>query len=116
MYILWHGNLKMNKIVVDISGTPYLYDKDQGRPLNNEEIFAKKLSNTYYVLASRDGNLYNPMRLGIESLKTKDKKRGGKLYNLMNCSKQCYNMYTTFLRSKNLTHFIIAERSFLNGI
>lgn len=102
--------------VIDINGTPFKYDLPQNRQLKLEDTFAQKNPIGYFILSSKDGDIFNPLCDDIGLLKIKDKKRGKRLYNLNNCSCGCYKAYITFLRSKNRTHFIIAQRRFSNGI
>ena len=98
-------------ILIDIHGTPHKYCHGE-LPIPLHETVAKKIPENNYVLSSASGELFNPLQ---DDRKKRDKDRGGKYYILRRCSKDCYNLYVVFLRSKNRTHFIIAQRRLLSG-
>lgn len=102
---------QINSIFVDIHGTPH-------RALSNAhcdfDILAKKLNNSkYFILVSNDGDLFDPTNIKV-SIKQPDRQRGGRFWRLRRCSLKCYMEYTSFLRSKNRTPYILAQRSFIN--
>lgn len=100
----------MKVIAVDIDGTPH--NMEQGVPLKFD-IFARCSGNRFLVLASNEGDLFNP--LDTNDVFTKpDKERGGQFWKLRTCSKECYDRYTAFLRCKNKTPFLVAQRRFRN--
>lgn len=94
-------------ILVDKNGTPYEDKTDI------DTVAAKREYGLYYVLVSNDGDLFNPNITGINAHK-KDLDRGRKFWNLQKCSRECYDQYTAFLRSKNNTHYLIAQRRYRN--
>lgn len=95
------------KIVIDRNGTPHNDDTDV------DPIVAKQENGLYYVLASNDGDLFSPITIGINVHK-KDLTRGCPFWSLRPCSHECYEQYTSFLRSKNKTHYLIAQRRYCN--
>lgn len=100
----------MKIIVVDINGTPH--EILQGiQPAFN--ILAKWSGDRYLVLASNEGDLFNPLDVNV-NIKKVDKERGGRFWRLKTCSQKCYQQYTIFLRSRNLTPYLLAQRSFRN--
>lgn len=100
----------MNVIVVDINGTPHLIDRDQ---MPDFDVLARRSNCRCLVLASNDGNLFDPLELYAD-VRERDKKRGGLLWRLKSCSIACFEQYTQFLRSRNRTHYIVAQRRFRN--
>lgn len=99
-------------ILIDIHGTPHKYCSRDKFPIALNEIIAKTMPGNNYVLSSINGELFNPLQ---NDQKKRDKDRGGRYYKLRRCSKDCYNAYIVFLRSKNRTHFIVAQRRLLSG-
>lgn len=103
----------MEKVtVVDINGTPHRIDKGTQPDF---PVLARWSGNRYLVLASNDGDLYDPVGKD-KNLQKRDRKRGGLLWRLKTCSKECYDQYTTFLRSGNRTPYILAQRRFRNDV
>lgn len=105
--------------VVDINGTPYHYESDDTIPLALNFTVARRKgdidsSSIFQVLASGDGELFNP-QVYNGNIPLKDKFRGGNYFKLMKCSQKCHQAYVTFLRSKNRTHFVLAQRRLLDG-
>ncbi len=98
--------------IIDIHGTPHLAQRGESFDF---DVFAKQDGNNYLVLASNDADLFDPTRNGI-SIKSRDKKRGSMFWKLRICSEDCYNEYVAFLRSKNRTPYLLAQRRFLNEI
>lgn len=96
--------------VIDIHGTPHLVQRGESL---NFDVFAKQSGDRYLVLASNDGELFDPTRSDV-SIKHRDKKRGSMFWKLRICSKECYNEYVVFLRNKNRTPYLLAQRRFLN--
>lgn len=100
----------MKVIVVDINGTPH--------EIGNEEIpyfavLAKWSGDRYLALASNDGDLFDPLDSNCR-IEKRDRERGGKFWRLRTCSQECYQQYTMFLRSKNRTPYLVAQRRFRN--
>lgn len=110
----------MKQIIVDINGTPHEFDSTaDDRPLNAREVVAQKVLSQHQisharhkVMVSPDGDLFNPSD-GV-SLQKKVARYGINKYffNLRRCSEGCYNDYVAFLRSKNKTNLILAQRRF----
>jgi len=92
---------------IDINGTPH-HSQTDFKPI------ARRTKNRYFILASRDGIIFNPNNPTLK-LTDRDGKRGDLLFKLQSCTKECYESYKLFLKTKNRTHFIVAERRFLNG-
>lgn len=109
----------MKIIVVDINGTPH--EISQGVP-PDFDVLAKWSGNRYLVLASNEGDLFDPLSIsaGIPEIYSyihkRDKERGGRFWRLRTCSQECYQQYTIFLRSRNRTPYILAQRRFRNDI
>lgn len=109
----------MKIIVVDIHGTPYeISTSESYRHIDQDvqpkfDVFAKWSGNHYFVLASNEGNLFNPLDTNI-SIYERDRERGGMFWKLRTCSQECYQQYTIFLRSKHKTPYLLAQRRFRN--
>ncbi len=100
----------MKAIVVDINGTPHEIYKDIA---SDFVVLARWSGNRYLVLSSNEGDLFNPLDAKA-NVKKKDRERGGMFWKLRTCSQECYREYTTFLRSKNRTSYLLAQRRFRN--
>ena len=102
----------MKVIVVDINGTPH--EMKQGVMLDFN-VFARWSGIRHLVLASNDGDLFNPLDIN-DDINKRDRERGGMFWRLRVCSRECYNDYTAFLRSKNRTSYLLAQRRFRNDL
>lgn len=100
----------MKIIVVDINGTPH--DVEKGTD-TGFKVFARWSGQRYLVVVSNDGDLFDPQDTNA-SVHKRDKERGGMFWKLKTCSQECYQQYTTFLRSKNRVHYLLAQRRFRN--
>lgn len=100
----------MNVIVVDINGTPHDIPKETQPDFS---VLARRSGNRFLALASGDGDLFNPLDTDA-NIHKKDRERGGMFWKLRTCSKECYEQYTTFLRSKSRTPYLLAQRRFRN--
>lgn len=100
----------MKVIVVDIEGTPHEIEKD-AQP--DFDVLARWSGDRFLVLASNDGDLFDPLDVN-NSISKRDKERGGLFWKLRTCSQECYQRYTTFLRCKNRTPYLLAQRRFRN--
>lgn len=98
----------MKTIAVDRSGTPH---EIQDEKESDFPVFARWTGTRYFALASGDGDLFDVLD-SCNDLSKKDRERGGMFWRLRTCSKECYDSYTSFLRSKNRTPFILAQRRF----
>jgi hypothetical protein len=101
---------EIEMVVIDIHGTPHEIPKTQKLSF---DVYAKWSGNKYRVLASNDGNLFDILDAN-NNIHRKDKERGGSFWVLRTCSKECYEQYVAFLRSRNRTPFILAQRRFRN--
>lgn len=102
----------MKVVVVDINGTPH--EIDQGvQP--GFDVLARWSGNRFLALSSNEGDLFDPLNTN-NNLHKRDKERGGLFWKLRTCSQECYQQYTTFLRSKNRTPFLLAQRRFRNDV
>lgn len=97
-----------NVIVVDINGTPHEIGSSD---IPDFDILARRSENRYMVLASNEGDLFDPFDTGLK-IKKRDVERGGMFWRIRTCSKECFAQYTTFLRSKNRTPYILAQRRY----
>ncbi len=100
----------MNVIVVDINGTPHEVQKGAQQDF---VVLARWSGNRFLAMASNDGDLFNPLDVN-DNISKKDKERGGMFWRLRTCSQECYEQYTTFLRSKSRTPYLLAQRRFRN--
>lgn len=100
----------MKTIVVDINGTPH--EIPHGSQPDFQAL-ARWSGERYLVLASNDGDLFNVLDTS-NNISKKDNERGKPFWSLKTCSKECYDQYTAFLRSKNKTPFLLAQRRFRN--
>lgn len=104
----------MNEII-DTHGTPHLFDNDkQLQEIDWSKVLACKMNAVFKVMASAEGELFNPLSRP-SSNSSRDRARGGEYFQLRKCSAECYRSYITFLRGKNRTHFVLAQRRFLDG-
>ena len=94
----------MSIIVVDINGTPH---KIADGTKIDSRVLAMWFGSRCSVMASNEGDLFDP-------LDERDRKRSGMFWRLQKCSRKCYDQYTIFLRSKNRTPYILAQRRFRN--
>lgn len=102
----------MNARAIDIHGTPH--EVKQGSRLEFK-VFARFSGKRFLVMASGDGDLFNPNNQS-DQIGKKDTARGGMFFKLRACSKECYENYVTFLRTKNHTHYVLAQRRFSHDI
>lgn len=100
----------MKVIVVDINGTPHKVSQGV-KP--DFDVLARWSGNRYLVLVSSNGDLFDSLDVNCH-IKKRDRERGGMFWKLKTCSKECYNQYTIFLRSKNRTPYLLAQRRFSN--
>lgn len=100
----------MNVIVVDINGTPHSIDQSEKPSFS---VLARWSGSRYLALSSNEGDLFDPMNASLK-INKRDMERGGMFWKLRTCSKECYDQYTVFLRSKNRTPYLLAQRRFRN--
>lgn len=100
----------MKVIVVDINGTPHEIQKGVQPDFS---VLARWSGNRYLALASNDGDLFDPLNTS-SGINKRDRERGGMFWKLRTCSRECYEQYTTFLRSRSRTPYLLAQRRFLN--
>lgn len=100
----------MNVTVVGINGTPH---EIPAGVQPDFAVLARWSGNRFLALASNDGDLFNPLDVN-DKINKKDKERGGMFWRLRTCSQECYEQYTTFLRSKSRTPYLLAQRRFRN--
>lgn len=100
----------MKIIVVDRNGTPHEISPGV-EP--NFDVLARCSTNRCLVLASNNGDLFDLLDTNF-NLNKRDKERGGMFWKLRTCSQECYRQYTIFLRSKNRTPYLLAQRRFRN--
>lgn len=96
----------MNDIVVDIVGTPHRTSKSEKLDF---DIFAIWSGNRYFVLVSNKGDLFDPSNIDND-IKKLDEEHGGLFWGFIICDKECYQDYTSFLRSRNRTPYMLAQR------
>jgi len=109
--------VKMRLTVIDKSGAKYSYDTNKEKcPLEARDIMAKRtdIPIQNFVLASKDGLLYNPLDIH-DNINKKDKMRGSYFYSLLRCNAACYDTYVTYLQYMNKRHLILAQRRFGDG-
>jgi hypothetical protein len=116
---------KMKVIVTDIDGVLHIIEDYgyEGKTSSGIKILAlwrKSEDNPdysdndrYLVLASNEGDLFDPLDTS-NNIHKRDRDRGGMFWRLRQCSKECYKQYSTFLRSKSRTPYLIAQRRFRN--
>ncbi len=100
----------MKVIIVDINGTPHEIDQSS---VADFIVMARWSGSRYLVIASNDGDLFDPLDSNNQ-IEKRDKQRGGRFWRLRTCSKECFYRYTGFLRSKNRTQYLLAQRRFRN--
>jgi hypothetical protein len=96
---------------IDKNGTPF---KGNKKAAAGQKWVAQKIGKSFWVTVSSEGFLYNPLDLS-DSLSKIDKERGKPFYNMQKCGQVCFDAYVHFLRSKNRTNLVIAQRAFQNG-
>jgi hypothetical protein len=99
--------MKKLDVNIDINGTPFKNNKNY----SNDKWFAQKIGDSHWVMASTEGFLFNPLDLS-DNINKIDKERGRPFYSLQKCNYTCYKYYVNFLRSKQRTNLVLAERSF----
>lgn len=100
----------MKVIVVDMNGTPHRVDKGVSPDFS---VLARWSGNRHLVLVSNEGDLFDPLNVNLD-INNRDRERGGMFWRLRTCSRECYQQYTSFLRSKNRTPYLLAQRRFSN--
>jgi len=95
---------------IDINGTPQLLSENEICS-SKKEALAYIIGDMYFVLTSSDGDLFNPQDSSMSRGK-RDHEKGGYFFQLRKCNKVCYDYYVTFLKTKNKTHYILAQRNF----
>ncbi len=105
--------------VIDINGTPYeIHDwKYSDKMQSGIDILAvwRKSDNRYLVRVSEEGDLFDPLD-STNNIDKRDRERGGRFWKFKRCSKECYRQYTTFLRSKSRTPYLVAQRRLRNEL
>lgn len=102
----------MKIIVVGDTGTPHEISVED-KP--DFDVLAKRSGNRFLVLASREGDLFDPLN-SSHSISKRDRERGGLFWRLSTCSQECFSNYTSFLRSRHRTPYIFAQRRFNSDI
>lgn len=102
----------MNVIVVDTNGTPHTIEKGVNPDFR---VCARRFGQRYLIFASSEGDLFDPLNVSLNT-NIKDKERGEMFWRLRACSRECYEQYTIFLRSKNRTPYLLAQRRFRNDL
>lgn len=98
---------------IDKNGTPHVSNiKTEEELCLDKDVFAYTIGDMSFILISNDGDLFNPFNSSANRNK-KDLEKGGLFYNLKRCEKTCFDYYVMFLRTKNGTHYTLAQRSFL---
>lgn len=103
-------NMDKNNLNIDTNGTPY---KGNKKATAGQKWVAQKIGNSYWVMVSVEGFLFNPLDL-TENLSKIDKERGKPFYSMQQCGALCFDAYVHFLRSKNKTNLVIAQRALQN--
>lgn len=99
----------MNKqLFIDINGTAH-----KSREASNELIVAIQNTSRCFVLASSTGELFDPCRSAM--LNQKDKERGQLKWQMRPCSSECLQHYSVFLKTRNRTPFVLAQRVYTYG-
>lgn len=111
--LLGYGRKIMVDEYIDIHGTPHRQRNGRYLLIDFKPV-ARQTKMAHFILASTEGVVFNPNDIGMDRF-GKDDIRGGPLFKLQKCTKKCYESYKQFLRTKNKTHLIVAERRFLNG-
>lgn len=100
----------MNIAVFNSKGERFEYTRGDKNPLDKRSIVAQ-MSDIPKVASTLNGTLFNPNNIGHSMFK-KDKIGTGYVFNLKKCSKNCFDIYIKFLRTKNSTDLRVAERRF----
>jgi len=104
----------MKYTIIDQDGIPY---KKRCLPKHITVLAYKKEISSgcfiYFVMCSKYGDLFN-QRTGDSLHKSKTSLTKEKKFDLTRCSKTVYEYYSTYLRSLNYRHFLIAERKLKN--
>lgn len=89
-------------------------DRDGHEGAQPTEALAKKIGpGSFFVLATVDGGLYDPLD-ATASVTDKDRERGVPKYAMRRCSEHCYESYLRYLGSKNRATLRVAERMFID--
>jgi len=105
--------------LIDHNGTPHdveddivdLSSSDFSSLVPGWLIVACSCGNNYHIMASNESTLFNPMN-SSHNIAGRDKMRKKRCWSMQRCSKECFDNYVQFLRSKNRTPYLIAERRF----
>lgn len=102
----------MKVMVVGATGTPHEISIEDKPDFN---VLARRLGDKFSVLASKKGNLFDPLNSN-NNFNERDEEHGGLFWRLSTCSQECFFNYTSFLRSRHRTPYIFAQRRFRNDI
>ena len=93
------------------------YIDDDGNPRQKKEkqnTFAKAADGKYFVKIGIDNRVYNPIGMYSEGQHNKMlQKIGKKQFNFKRVNKKVYDLYVSFLRTKNLAWLNNADRELL---
>lgn len=93
------------------------YIDDDGNPRQKKEkqtTFAKATDGKYFVKIGIDNRVYNPIGMYSEGQHNKMlQKIGKKQFNFKRVNKKVYDLYVSFLRTKNLAWLNNADRELL---
>lgn len=91
-----------------------MFDSKGSQTNNRQEAVAINNNGSCKILASHNGDLFDPLdRFTLYNHKDTD--RGGPKFSLQNCKFTCFHLYLKYLRNKNRANFTKAQRSFLDG-
>lgn len=95
-----------------LDGFPILI---KGDPDKDEAIFAfketKDTITNFFIKTDDNGTLFNPMEISPSSIHKKIKLLGGsKIKQFTKVSEECFNLYITFLKTRNTLHLKFAEQ------
>jgi hypothetical protein len=93
------------------------FDEENNPILNNDgpEVLAKKtvseIKTRYFIKIGPYGKIYNPIGLFTEGRSNKFLKRSGKPeWEFREVNSRVFELYSSFLRTKNIAHINLAER------
>lgn len=102
----------MNVEICDMDGTIYTFLMGEDSPIPAREVLARRHHQTFRVMSTHNGELFNP-HIATANLNKRDRQRGGYLYNLCRCSERCWKAYVSFLATRK--NFNVAQRRFIDG-
>lgn len=102
----WHDYLDDNDI-------PVLCDTKTEKAGDRDRAFAKSVNGQFFVKCNTSGQMYNPLDQMHGGSYAKENARMGKMWEFRSVPKISFDRYLQFLRTKNVSYLLNAEREMI---